>query len=106
MWVALDVITQGHGEVLAHAATKGHVWVHGPAAVWACYNQKPDKHLWAGLAPGAMLLSGCYVELAPPLTWAVWENCQEGVLAGEGSPVPHQLQHLGEWALHLSQEAQ
>lgn len=56
-----------HGEVLAWAAAKGHVPVHGPAAVRVyvdvcdpSYHRRPSKCLWSGLPLETIWVSeGC-----------------------------------------------
>lgn len=75
---------QGHGEVLAHAAAEGQVWVHGREAVGVCVSSRAhitiNGHadvLGVGLPSGTMLMS---------------KGCAELRRVG---PAPHWLQHSG-----------
>ena len=72
---------RGHGDVLAKAATKRHVWACGPAAAGVSvkvygpsYHQKPIRCPWSGLPPETMVISSHCAELALHLTCEEWES--------------------------------
>lgn len=85
--------TWGHGDISAHAAMEGHVWVCGPAAAGfcvdvcgPCYHQRPCRCPCSGLMPGAILmlegstelvssLNSCELGERPALAlpWSLWE---------------------------------
>lgn len=59
--------TWGHGDLLAHAAADGHIWVHGPISAGVCVNihgpcchrlPKATGMSGSGLSPVDILLSG------------------------------------------------
>ena len=87
----------GHGEFSVCAATEGHVWVHDHAAEGPFLMSMPHIATTGqadlpGLLPGNMLMSKDCVELA-----LIHTHCRAG-------NIPHQLQHLGKWTLHLAWE--
>jgi hypothetical protein len=101
MWVAGDA-TWDHSGVLACSATKGHVWVHGPAAAWVCYHQRP------GHAPGLGCCPGTCSCLRAVQTWPHSSpgHCggtdPEYVRAEDLTLCTSQLQYLRKQSLHIA----
>jgi hypothetical protein len=69
-WTAVKSrqIRRGHDVILAWAATKGHIWVCGPAAAWVCvnaygqsYHQRSSGCLWSGIPLATMWISEGHV---------------------------------------------
>jgi hypothetical protein len=73
----------------------GHTKACGTETAEISYHQRLGRHLWYGLWPGDILISEGCVELAPPLTWALWESCPCGHENKRAVPASSQLQYLG-----------
>ena len=81
--VSIDA-TWKHGGVLACAATKGHACIHGPESSGVCYHQNHAEISGLSCLLGTFLMSEDCAELAPPLTWVLWE-CGSLNMLGPGN---------------------
>lgn len=61
--------TWDNSGILARAATRGHVWVHGSEATTVCNHQRSSGCPWSGLLPKDMFLSQGRAEMILLLTW-------------------------------------